>query len=729
MTSRIQDNYMTQGRKKKRVDTREEQKEKERARLEIKYCPPVDGALFAAIWNESHDSKACEEILSMLARAADTVLSEEERVDRGETLALQAVVDPKPVQNAAVSSERNKKRQKRKETRNKQAKEDPVQTDKNHNEVRDTDEELVRDKFESWALDNHFEKDAASAFMPDDFPTDDQGVPTMDTTTTTISSPSSHDDNDAAAANPLYILCACFPTRPLAELAALLDQYSGSLDQALDAILQDSDSIEAEEAASVFSFSSSSSTSAALNSPQDDAESNSTTSWEELHGDEDRTFGTERGDEYFDDDPTTNIAASKRARRAQRNLRKKQVKRNVLFETGLPVYGPRVGAASSLLDAAYPPLPPQPNKWHRLDAQVDAFTRAFPSLPRTTIASILHQYGGDAVEAVERLAAASGAEPVWKWEKSKEVDTLLGNLMNVFPEHDVVTLERVVLGVMVEAEVEGWEKERLVERAVEVVLSRDRKEEEVKAEREREESMRVNGVSAWEIGAQGLKGGKTPFLPQGIAFDQATGEFVAVKGVVNGTAATARGAAATARGTAATARSAWTDNRRAKAAVVEEKYDDDDYDDPAYCRQMAMEYTKKRNEAFMKAATAFQKAKGKRGGEGGIALYYSYETPPPQHIPIFVSQQGQDFDIKAKAWSMRAARASVKQHKVKASDDHLIDLHGLTVNEATTVVQEGVTQWWARSMMRSGEFPEFLGRYRLGFLKIGIMILFPFELT
>lgn len=574
------------------------------------------------------------------------MLDEEERIDKGEALVLQAAVDPKPVQNAAVSSEgRNKRWQKRNETRNKQANEAPVQTEENHDELQVTDEELVRARFESWDL----EKNVTSAFMPGDLPTDDQGVPTVDATT--VSSPSSHDDD--AAVNSLDFLCTCFPDRSLAELATHLDQYSGDLDRALNAILSDFDS---EEAASVSSsssssfFSSSSSASAALNSPQDDAESNSTTSWEETHGDEaDRTFATERGDEYFDDDSTTNIATSKRARRAQRKLRKNQAtqpKRNVLLETGLPIYGPRVGTASSLPDAAYPPLPPQPNKWHRLNIQVDAFMQAFPLLPRTTIASIVHQCGGDAVEAVEWLAVTSGAEPVWSPEESKEVDILLGNLINVFPEHDIVTLVRVVLVVMVEANVEEWEKERLVEKAVEVVLSRDREKEEVKAKREREESVKVNGVNAWGIGTQGLKGGgKTPFLPQGMAFDQATGEFVAVKGVVNGKAAAARSAWTDDGRTKAAARSPWTDNGRAntvarsgwmdngraKTTVVEEKYHDDDNDDPAYCRQMAMEFTEKRNEAFRKAAVAFQKAKGKKGGEGGISFYYSHEVSDGAH--------------------------------------------------------------------------------------------------
>lgn len=75
---------------------------------------------------------------------------------------------------------------------------------------------------------------------------------------------------------------------------------------------------------------------------------------------------------------------------------------------------------------------------------------------------------------------------------------------------------------------------------------------------------------------------------------------------------------------------------------------------------------------------------------------------------------------------MRAARAIIRQHRyalfsryhvilavtkrefsfllyrIRQNDDHLLDLHGLTVAEAVELVKEGVNQWWSRSTMRAG---------------------------
>ncbi|CAM0136427.1 unnamed protein product [Umbelopsis sp. WA50703] len=59
-------------------------------------------------------------------------------------------------------------------------------------------------------------------------------------------------------------------------------------------------------------------------------------------------------------------------------------------------------------------------------------------------------------------------------------------------------------------------------------------------------------------------------------------------------------------------------------------------------------------------------------------------------------------DVAAKAWNMRAARAIIREQRLLKNDDHLLDLHGLTVTEATELVKEGVNQWWSRSTMRAG---------------------------
>ncbi|KAI8382973.1 hypothetical protein BD560DRAFT_385670 [Blakeslea trispora] len=110
-------------------------------------------------------------------------------------------------------------------------------------------------------------------------------------------------------------------------------------------------------------------------------------------------------------------------------------------------------------------------------------------------------------------------------------------------------------------------------------------------------------------------------------------------------------------------------------------------DDPEECRDMAMQLILERNELFRKAAAAYRAAKNKGPGEGGIAFFYSDEA--------------RQLDTRAKDWNMRAARATVRRQRLKQNDDHLLDLHGLTVAEVQVLVTEGVTQWYSRSQMQS----------------------------
>lgn len=109
-------------------------------------------------------------------------------------------------------------------------------------------------------------------------------------------------------------------------------------------------------------------------------------------------------------------------------------------------------------------------------------------------------------------------------------------------------------------------------------------------------------------------------------------------------------------------------------------------DDPEECRDIAMQLILERNELFRKAAAAYRQAKNK-GPEGGIAFYYS--------------DTARQIDSRAKDWNMRAARASVRRHRLRQNDEYLLDLHGLTVAEAQVLIREGVTQWWSRSQMQS----------------------------
>ncbi|KAI8334005.1 hypothetical protein BC941DRAFT_433592 [Chlamydoabsidia padenii] len=109
-------------------------------------------------------------------------------------------------------------------------------------------------------------------------------------------------------------------------------------------------------------------------------------------------------------------------------------------------------------------------------------------------------------------------------------------------------------------------------------------------------------------------------------------------------------------------------------------------DDPDLCRMMAMDLIFSRNELFQKAATAYRSGKNRKTGEQGVAFYYSDEA--------------RQLDAKAREWNMRAARAYVRDKRLATKNDHLLDLHGLTVNEAQTLVREGLTQWWSRSQIQ-----------------------------
>ncbi|KAI7875172.1 Smr-domain-containing protein [Lichtheimia hyalospora FSU 10163] len=111
-------------------------------------------------------------------------------------------------------------------------------------------------------------------------------------------------------------------------------------------------------------------------------------------------------------------------------------------------------------------------------------------------------------------------------------------------------------------------------------------------------------------------------------------------------------------------------------------------DDPEECRNMAMQLIVNRNQLFMKAAESYRQTKNKGPGESGVAFYYSDEA--------------RKLDNRAREWNMRAARALVRHERIAQSDDHLLDLHGLTVEEARVLLKEGVTQWWSRSQMQIG---------------------------
>lgn len=116
----------------------------------------------------------------------------------------------------------------------------------------------------------------------------------------------------------------------------------------------------------------------------------------------------------------------------------------------------------------------------------------------------------------------------------------------------------------------------------------------------------------------------------------------------------------------------------------------DEMDDHVYssedCRERAAEYRARRNEALQQAARSAQQSRASR--MGGAAMVYAEEA--------------RKYDMEARRWQLRASSALVDQRRLDAqSRGHdsraadRIDLHGLTVHEALTVVAQNVARWQA----------------------------------
>ena len=94
------------------------------------------------------------------------------------------------------------------------------------------------------------------------------------------------------------------------------------------------------------------------------------------------------------------------------------------------------------------------------------------------------------------------------------------------------------------------------------------------------------------------------------------------------------------------------------------------------CRQRAEDYREQRNAVLRQAASA---ARQHRQGKGGAASVYA--------------EQARHFNTLAQQWQMRAASALVEQRRTESTGSETLDLHGLTVPEALSVVQRCLTRW------------------------------------
>ncbi|KAG5437902.1 hypothetical protein PCK2_000980, partial [Pneumocystis canis] len=95
---------------------------------------------------------------------------------------------------------------------------------------------------------------------------------------------------------------------------------------------------------------------------------------------------------------------------------------------------------------------------------------------------------------------------------------------------------------------------------------------------------------------------------------------------------------------------------------------------PEECETNLSIFVYKRNHAFKEAAKAYKKARTHR--------FYA-------DMVTYYSKKGHEYDAKVKLWTLRA-KMSTRQ----SNNPYSIDLHGLTIPEATLFVKKYVVQWW-----------------------------------
>ncbi|GJJ70755.1 hypothetical protein EMPS_03105 [Entomortierella parvispora] len=305
-------------------------------------------------------------------------------------------------------------------------------------------------------------------------------------------------------------------------------------------------------------------------------------------------------------------------------------------------------------------LLPESNEWATFDHQISILMNIFHTVPKKTIVSAYHANGTQLFKTVDYLenqlknenygGSAEGQQ------RQRDFDINLAQLMEIFPDKSAQGLKKMLV-------LQGGN----LQETMNAVLASDLAQSDHDLQQQRQQQQR-NG-----------KRGATIPLQADIRYADKTV-----------TAATSTSAGTSRLRTLPSTNNPYPGGPRPFPNTLLDKsnaelYNDDD--DPIWCRQRAHEVLEQRNELFRKAAKAYQATKGKGAGMGGIAAYYADE--------------GKKLDVQGKQWHMRAARAVVQQHRVENNDPNLVDLHGLTIAEAQTVVREAVTQWFSRSTMQA----------------------------
>ncbi|KAF9912961.1 hypothetical protein EC991_007575 [Linnemannia zychae] len=299
-------------------------------------------------------------------------------------------------------------------------------------------------------------------------------------------------------------------------------------------------------------------------------------------------------------------------------------------------------------------LIPESNEWATFEHQISILMNIFHTVPKATIVSEYHANGTHLLKTVESIEARlkeegrNGIPAEGRRQRQTQFDINMAQLMEMFPDHSAAGLKKM-----------------LVYNAGNVQDA-------------------MNAVLAADFARADLNHRPTASKRANIIPFQADIRYANKNVVPNPTNSGNR-----LKSLPSTSNPFPGGHRPFPNTIVEnanaDLYNDDD--DPVWCRQRAHEILDQRNELFRKAAKAYQATKGKGAGMGGIAAYYADE--------------GKKLDAQGKQWHMRAARAVVQQHRLDNNDPNLVDLHGLTVSEAQTVVREAVTQWFSRATMQA----------------------------
>ncbi|ORZ16288.1 hypothetical protein BCR42DRAFT_414733 [Absidia repens] len=284
------------------------------------------------------------------------------------------------------------------------------------------------------------------------------------------------------------------------------------------------------------------------------------------------------------------------------------------------------------------------NYWHQYDDVIGQIHQVFPTVSRTLVHGCVQRCKGNIIAAVVMLMtkSPSSTQPVLYWQLATNLDQVEQGMAAVLVDRTVDQIRRIAVGVVIQCQ-NDHDVTQMIQQGIDFSLTFEKQQQQLEK--------RMASMSLYSATGAGATG------PQPLL----------------------------------SARPTATSSKNSDLPVIPEyllinnqhSYTEDD---PELCRMMAMDLIFNRNELFQKAAAAYRSSKNKKTGEQGVAFFYSDEA--------------RQLDTKAREWNMRAARAYVRDKRLITNDDHLLDLHGLTVSEAQTLVREGLTQWWSRSQIQ-----------------------------